>query len=77
MVFIKSTFFCFLAMNIFEIESRSLTKRETQPDPTDFKIKHEQGGEKSYLSGMIVHKNMRFRSSSTFPINLWNINYDY
>ena len=70
-------FFGFLAMNMFEIESRSLTKRETQRDPTDFKIKHEQGGEKNYLSGMIVHKNMRFRSSLTFPINLWNNNYDY
>ena len=77
MHFINLTFLGFLAINIFEIESRSLTKRETQPDPTDFKIKHQQEGEKNYLSGMIVHKNMRFRSSSTFPINLWNINYDY
>ena len=54
MGFIKLTFFCFLAMNIFEVESRSLTKRSTQRgDTTDFSIKHTQGGEKTYLSGMI------------------------
>ena len=55
MDFIKLTIFCLVAMNSIEVESKSLTKRETQTaashftESTIFSIKHKQ--QSTYLAG--------------------------